>query len=226
MDQLSPLIGVKQACHVLAVPRATWDRRRRCRLSPVPVVPGSEKRQRHSARALSESEQSAVLGCLHEERFQDGSPAQVYAALLDEGRFPCSIRTLYRRLQARGENGERRDPLTHPPYPKPELLATAANPLWSWDSTKLRGPGKWTFYPLYVILDVFSRFVVGWMIAYRESAELAKRFDRAHLPQAEHRPRPAHRPRRSRLVDEIQTGGAVAGGSGSAEDPQPAPCLR
>ena len=175
MDQLRPLVGVKQACHVLAVPRATWYRHRRCRLSPVPVVPGSEKRQRHSARALSESEQSAVLGCLHEERFQDCSPAQVYAALLDEGRFHCSIRTMYRLLQARGENGERRDQLTHPPYQKPELLATAANQLWSWDITKLRGPVKWTFYHLYVILDVFSRFVVGWMIAYRESAALAKR---------------------------------------------------
>lgn len=130
---------------------------------------------RHSCRALSEAEQSTVLACLHEERFQDCSPAQVYAALLDEGRFHCSIRTMYRLLERRGESRERRDQLTHPPYQKPELLATAANQLWSWDITKLCGPVKWTTYHLYVILDVFSRYVVGWMIAYRESAELAKR---------------------------------------------------
>jgi putative transposase len=99
----------------------------------------------------------------------------VYAALLDEGRFHCSIRTMYRLLETCGESRERRDQLTHPPYQKPELLATQANQLWSWDITKLRGPVQWTVYHLYVILDVFSRFVVGWMIAYRESAELAKR---------------------------------------------------
>ena len=116
-----------------------------------------------------------MLTCLHEDRFQDSSPAQVYAALLDEGQFHCSIRTMYRLLEARGESRERREQLTHPPHQKPELLATQANQLWSWDITKLRGPAKWTCYHLYVILDVFSRFVVGWMIAYRESAELAKR---------------------------------------------------
>src|SRR5712691_953463 len=164
VDQLSPLVGVKPACQALAVPRASWYRRRGRRLSPPTVAA-----QRHSARALSEAEQEAVLTCLHEERFQDCSPAQVYAALLDEGQFHCSIRTMYRLLEMR------RDQLTHPPYQKPELLATQANQLWSWDITKLRGPAKWTCYHLYVILDVFSRFVVGWMIAYRESAELAKR---------------------------------------------------
>jgi putative transposase len=170
LDQLRSLVGVKQACQALAVPRATWYRRRRRSLYPSPVAA-----QRHSARALSEPEQSAVLACLHEERFQDCSPAQVYAALLDEGRFHCSIRTMYRLLETHGESRERRDQLIHPVYQKPELLATAANQLWSWDITKLRGPAKWTCYHLYVILDVFSRFVVGWMIAYRESAELAKR---------------------------------------------------
>jgi len=128
------------------------------------------------AGALSDGEQSTVLACLHEERFQDCSPAQVYAALLDEGRFHCSIRTMYRLLETHGESRERRVQLTHPPYQKPELLANAANQLWSWDITKLRGPVKWTAYHLYVILDVFSRYVVGWMIAYREGADLAKEF--------------------------------------------------
>jgi len=174
LDQLRPLVGMKQACQVLAVPRATWYRRWRRRLFP-PFGPSSEKGQRRSPRALSENEQSTVLACLHEERFQDCSPAQVYAALLDEGRFHCSIRTMYRLLETHGESCERRDHLTHPPYQKPELLATQSNQLWSWDITKLRGPVKWTVYHLYVILDVFSRYVVGWMIAHRESAELARR---------------------------------------------------
>jgi putative transposase len=138
MDQLRTLVGIKQACRALAVPRASWYRRRKRRLSPVPTVAA----QRHSARALSEREQSTVLACLHEERFQDCSPAQVYAALLDQGRYHCSIRTMYRLLEAGGESRERRDQLTHPPYQKPELLATQANQLWSWDITKLRGPVK------------------------------------------------------------------------------------
>jgi putative transposase len=174
LDQLRPLVGMQRACRALAVPRATWYRRWRRRFS-LPVAPSSEKARRHSPRALSESEQSAVLACLHAERFQDCSPAQVYAALLDEGRFHCSIRTMYRLLETHGESRERRDQLTHPPYQKPELLAIQANQLWSWDITKLRGPVKWTAYHLYVILDIFSRYVVGWMIAHRESAELAKR---------------------------------------------------
>jgi putative transposase len=170
LDQLSPIVGVKRSCQALAVPRASLYRRRRRGLSASPVAA-----QRHSGRALGEGEQATILECLHAERFQDCSPAQVYAALLDEGRYYCSIRTMYRLLEARGESCERRDQLIHPPYQKPELLATAPNQLWSWDITKLRGPVKWTFYYLYVILDVFSRYVVGWMIAYRESAELAKR---------------------------------------------------
>jgi putative transposase len=115
------------------------------------------------------------MDCLHEERFQDRSPAAVYATLLDEGVYHCSLRTMYRLLEQEGETRERRDQLTHPPYQKPELLATAPNQLWSWDITKLKGSAKWTYFYLYVILDVFSRYVVGWMVAPRETAELAKR---------------------------------------------------
>src|ERR1017187_2697560 len=103
------------------------------------------------------------------------SPAAVYATLLDEGVCHCSLRTMYRLLEQEGETRERRDQLTHPPYQKPELLATAPNQLWSWDITKLKGSAKWTYFYLYVILDVFSRYVVGWMVAPRETAELAKR---------------------------------------------------
>jgi putative transposase len=169
VEELSAVIGMRRACQDLTVPRAGIYRRRRRRFSP----PSMDAR-RSSSRRLKEEEKSVVLACLHQERFQDCSPAQVYASLLDDGQYHCSIRTMYRLLDAEGENRERRDQLIHPRYQKPELLATAPNQLWSWDITKLRGPVKWSFYYLYVILDVFSRYVTGWMIAYRETAALAK----------------------------------------------------
>ena len=112
---------------------------------------------------------------LHAPRFADLAPAQVYAQLLDEGRYLCSARTMHRVLAASGEGRERRGQLERPRYAKPELLATRPNELWSWDITKLLGPAKWTYFQLYVVLDVFSRFVVGWMLAPRESAVLAER---------------------------------------------------
>ena len=117
-----------------------------------------------------------MLGVLHEERFQDWAPAAVQATLLDEGNYLCSTRTMYRILKQEGETRERRDQAIHPAYQKPELLATAPNQLWSWDITKLRGPAKWNYFQLYVMIDVFSRYVTGWMVAERESAELAKHF--------------------------------------------------
>jgi putative transposase len=163
-------VGRSAACHALGMPRASYYRDRR--KTSFPAVTASRP---SPARALHSVERETVLACLHEERFQDRSPAAVYATLLDEGQYHCSIRTMYRLLQERGESRERRDQLTHPPYKKPELLATASNQLWSWDITKLLGPVKWTYFYLYVILDVFSRYVTGWMVAMRESAELAKR---------------------------------------------------
>ena len=169
VQELSLLVGVKRACDELSVPRASYYRQQQRRLCPPRV-----DRPRSSARRLQEQEKTTVLACLHEERFQDCSPAQVYASLLDAGQYHCSIRTMYRLLAAEGESRERRDQVSRPPYVKPELLATGPNQLWSWDITKLRGPVKWTYYYLYVILDVFSRYVTGWMIAYRESADLAK----------------------------------------------------
>jgi len=124
-------------------------------------------------RALSSGEQENVLEILRSERFVDKAPCEIYATLLDEGKFYCSIRTMYRILKERNEVRERRDQLRHPAYKKPELLATAPNQVWSWDITKLLGPVKWSYFYLYVILDIFSRYVVGWMIADRESAALA-----------------------------------------------------
>ena len=115
------------------------------------------------------------MDLLHSERFVDKAPAEVYATSLDEGKYLCSERTMYRILAEHGEVGERRNQLRHPVYAKPELLATRPNQVWSWDITKLKGPAKWTYFYLYVILDIFSRYIVGWMVAHRESASLAKR---------------------------------------------------
>jgi putative transposase len=168
--QLANDVGTSAACQALCIPRASYYRDR-CKSSSPAVTAWRPS----PARALHPAERETVLAHLHDERFQDRSPAAVYATLLDEGQYHCSIRTMYRLLKQRGESRERRDQLTHPPYQKPELLATAPNQLWSWDITKLLGPAKWTYFYLYVILDVFSRYVTGWMVAMRESAELAKR---------------------------------------------------
>jgi putative transposase len=115
------------------------------------------------------------LGILHSERFVDQAPREVYATLLDEGSYLCSVSTMYRLLAEQGEARERRNQLVHPAYAKPELLATAPNQVWSWDITKLLGPVKWSYFYLYVIMDIFSRYAVGWMVATRESAALAQR---------------------------------------------------
>jgi putative transposase len=112
---------------------------------------------------------------LHSERFCDQAPAEVYATLLDEGTYLASISTMYRLLHAQGEVGERRRQATHPATAKPELVADAPNRVWSWDITKLAGPARWTYYYLYTILDIFSRYAVGWMVAHHESAALAER---------------------------------------------------
>jgi putative transposase len=170
VTELASEVGASAACQALCMPRASYYRDRRKTSFPEETVS-----RPLPARALRPAEQESVLACLHQERFQDRSPAAVYATLLDEGEYLCSIRSMYRLLEERGESRERRDQLTHPPYKKPELLATASNQLWSWDITKLLGPAKWTYFYLYVILDVFSRYVTGWMVAMQESAELAKR---------------------------------------------------
>src|ERR1700694_2231829 len=170
VTELAPPVGTRGACRALFASRASYYRQRRSSIRPE-----VRKSRPSPARALSPAECETVLTHLHGERFQDRSPAAVYATLLDEGEYHCSIRSMYRLLKRRGESRERRDQLTHPPYQKPELLATAPNQLWSWDFTKLLGPAKWTYFFLYAILDVFSRYVTGWMVAYRESAELAKR---------------------------------------------------
>ena len=166
VPDLAPAVGTVAACAALGVNRATVYRRRQPRATPAP--------RPHPARALTPPERQAVLAQLHSPRFIDQAPAEVWATLLDEGHYLCSLRTMYRLLAAAHEVRERRNQLRHV-APKPELLATRPNEVWSWDITKLLGPAQWTYYSLYVILDLFSRYVVGWMVAHQESAALAER---------------------------------------------------
>jgi putative transposase len=161
------LYSVQSICVGLGVGRASFYRWQRP--SP-PVVT-----ERFHPRALSVNERQEVLGVLNSERVWDQAPGEIYAALLDQGRYLCSERTMYRILADNQQVRERRDQIRHPPYQAPELIATGPNEVWSWDITKLLGPARWTYFYLYVILDIFSRYVVGWMLAYRESAELAKK---------------------------------------------------
>jgi putative transposase len=167
---LEPLIGTGPACRAAGKSKATHYRRAqppRPRTPPAPRAP---------ANALSAEEVEEVLGQLRSARFRDLAPAQVWAILLDEDCYLCSISTMYRALRATGEVRERRAQATHPPRARPELMATAPNMCWSWDITKLRGPDKGVWFDLYVIIDIFSRYVVGWMVAPGESAELAESF--------------------------------------------------
>lgn len=168
--KLASIVNWTQACLALGVARASayrfWKRKENPVQPKEPVKP---------ERALSDEEREQALEVLDSARFVDIAPQEVYATLLDEGVYLCSARTMYRILEGKKEVRERRNQATHTEYAKPELLATQPNELWSWDITKLKGPVKWSCFHLYVILDVFSRYVVGWMVADRESSELAKK---------------------------------------------------
>ena len=162
-------LGVRPVCDVLGVSSASYYRELK------PKIEGPAKPRPAPARSLSDDERQDVLNELHSRRFVDKAPGEIAATLLDEGVYHCSVRTMYRILDGAKEVRERRNQLRHPPYKKPELLATAPNQVWSWDITKLKGPAKWTYFYLYVIIDIFSRYVVGWMVASRENASLATR---------------------------------------------------
>lgn len=165
--EAAPKLGVQPACEALGVPRASYYRWLAPMHGPHP--------RRASARALGPEERAAVLDVLHQPRFVDQAPREVVASLADEGTHLCSVSTMYRILHANDEVRERRDQLRHPAYSAPELLAEGPNQVWSWDITKLKGPVKWSYFQLYVIIDIFSRYIVGWMVAERESATLAER---------------------------------------------------
>ena len=171
-EELAEHVGVKPACDALSVARATFYRRLR-------PETGHQQPRASPARALCEEERDEVFDTLCSTRFVDRSPAEVKrslaATLLDEGRYLCSERTMYRVLASRAAVQERRPQRQHPEYKKPELMATGPNQVWSWDITRLLGPQKWSYFYLYVILDIFSRYAVGWMVADRENAALAGR---------------------------------------------------
>jgi len=179
--ELSRMVGRVEACRSLSVARGSFYRW----IDPRPKPPALRPRPQ---RALSPGEREELLEVLHSQRFMDQAPREVYATLLDEGTYLGSVRTMYRVLDENGEVRERRDQLRRPVYKKPELLATGPNQVWSWDITKLLGPVKWTYFYLYVILDIFSRYVVGWMVAQRESAALAQKLIEETVQKEEIRP--------------------------------------
>ena len=167
-DTLAKDVGAKPACDGQTVARASYYRWKNQYKKP-------EKKYIRPPLALSSEEKEQVLDMLHDRQFIDMAPQEAYFALLDGGSYLCSVRTMYRILKAHKEVRERRDQLRHNSYAKPELLAEEPNQVWSWDITKLKGPAKWTYYYLYVIMDIFSRYIVGWMVASREKGTLAKK---------------------------------------------------
>src|SRR3989454_6058122 len=171
VTQIGPRLGIAPTCAALGLPRATYYRRRR--------PPRAAPPRRPSRRALGGAERATLRERWHTPRFVDPARGEVYATLLDEGTYLCSERTMHRLLAEHAEVRERRDQLGHPVYAAPELLGRRPNELWSWDITKLLGPAKWTYFYLYVMLDVFSRYVVGWMVSQGENATLAEQFIRA-----------------------------------------------
>jgi putative transposase len=171
-DGLEAATSTKRACELLGAARATVYRRRR----PQPPAPCPAPIRVEPANKLTEAERQRILSVLRSPEYCDLAPAQVWARLLDDGIYLCSIRTMYRLLAVAGESRERRRQRTHPAKKKPELIARRPNQVWSWDITKLQGPQRGIYYQLYVIIDIFSRYVVGWTIAAAETSELAEAF--------------------------------------------------
>ena len=166
-EALAKDVGISPATRGLDISRASYYRwKDKCDKPEKKYTP---------PLSLSLKETEQVLDILHSRQFVDMAPQEVYHALLDSGTYLCSVRTMYRLLEAHSEVRERRDQLSHPSYARPELLAEGPNQVWSWDITKLKGPAKWTYYYLYVIIDIFSRYIVGWMVASREKGALAKK---------------------------------------------------
>ena len=171
---LVPLVGTRDACLAVGRSRATHYRHHPRSPRP-PSSPRPRPQPAQQPRALTELECAAVLEVLRSTRFVDKAPAEIQAILLDEGTYLCSVATMYRLLRAHGETGERRSQAEHPARVKPELIATGPNMTWSWDISKLKGPATWSYFHLYTIIDIYSRYVVGWMVATQESHELAER---------------------------------------------------
>ena len=192
--ELQPLVKTKQACRLLGKPRATHYRRLR------PGVLRERRPRPTPPNALSPAERQAVLDALHRPDHADLPPAQVWARLVDEGTYLASISTMYRLLRASGESRDRRRQRTHPARTKPQLLAKTPNEVWSWDLTKLPGPARHEFYELYAVIDIFSRYVPGWLVAPAESAELAETFIAETIARNGVAPRSLHADRGSSMT--------------------------
>ena len=202
VEELTPIIGTRPACRALGASVASTYRRRR------PPEPKARKPRPTPERALTQPERQRVLEVLCSERFVDVSPEETWATLLDEGSYLCSPRTMYRILSAQhGGVRDRRNQLTHPPYTRPELLATRPNELWSWDISKLKAATRGTWFFLYVILDVFSRYIVGWTVRHHETGELARALIEQAIGQQPITPSVLHAdrgaPMRSKHVSEL-----------------------
>ena len=219
---LSSEVGIKPACESLNIPRSGFYRTQARKNAP-PVEPAGRL---SPPRALSAEERQGVLDILHLDRFVDKAPHEVYATLLDEGQYHCSISTMYRILDANTEVKERRSQLSHPVYQKPELLATAPNQVWSWDITKLLGPVKWSYCYLYVILDIFQPLRGGLDDRPGGIGDPGRDADQRGLRQAEHREGPAHDSRGPGLLHEIKARGVAVVRPGGHQDPQQAPYER
>lgn len=192
--ELRPLVKTRRACQLVGKPRATHYRRLR------PGAVGERRPPPAPANALSATERQAVLGALHRPGHADLPPAQVWARLLDEGTYLASVSTMYRLLRRSGESRDRRRQRTHPARTKPQLLARQPNEVWSWDLTKLPGPGRHEFYELYAVIDIFSRYVPGWLVAPAESAEVAEAFIADTIARNGAAPRSLHADRGSSMT--------------------------
>ena len=210
VEELAEHVGIARACALLGRSRAGHYRAQR------PVVIGPARPQAAAVNALTAAERAHVLAVLTSDRFIDKSVAQVWATMLDEGTYLCSQSSMHRILRANGAAGERRSQATHPPRAIPELVATRPGQVWSWDITKLRGPQRGVYFDLYVILDIFSRYVVGWTVAAGEDSTIATELmehARGH-------------PRRPWDVDDLQARRATAGRPRCHPVPLPAPSLQ
>ncbi len=191
---LVPLVRTRRACALVGKSHATHYRRLK------PRRPASSASRPSPPNALTPTERQAVLDALHRADYADLPPAQVWARLLDDGTYLASVSTMYRLLRAAGESRDRRRQRTHPARTKPQLLATKPNDVWSWDLTKLPGPSRHEFYELYAVIDIFSRYVPGWLVARSESAELAEAFIAETIARMGAAPRSLHADRGSSMT--------------------------
>ena len=171
IDDLSAKIGKSKACNGFGIPRSSyyyWKRKKTAKTTDI--------RCKFPGFAYTPVEKDGITKLINSEKYVDKTPYEIYASKLDEGEYLCSVRTMYRILKENNQVKERRDVRRRSNYEKPELLATRQNQIWTWDITKLKSDMKWTYYYLYVMIDIFSRYVVGWMVAYRELASLAEIF--------------------------------------------------